>query len=199
MRRHLSVPAFVLAVPALTLTAHATTITAGVYTLQNASVDGYTVTGTVTVNNTGAVTAANLIFNDAYFDNPGLPTFNQVSLAAAYNGLSQDYLSNATNGAQMSLFFNTTANANGYFNLCIGSAQCGTTVGTVGPSNLQVYGFYNGTTGTSNSGLAATNFSGGYLAPATSVAVTPEPSTLLLFGTGLLGLAGTATRRLVGV
>lgn len=175
-----------------TAAAHATTISAGTYTLYNASVAGYSVTGTVTVNSSGNATAANLTFNDAYFDNPGLPTFNQISSSNAFNGLSQNYLSSTSGSGQMGLYFNTTADYSGFFDLCLAGTQCGSASGTVDPSNIQIYGFYNSTTSTSNSGMAATNFSNGYLAPATAVAVTPEPASLIFVGSGVLGVIGLA-------
>ncbi len=173
--------------------AHADTITAGVYTLQNASVAGYTVTGTVTINSSGNATAANLTFNDAYFSNPGLPNLNVVAQSSVYNGQSQNYIQSNNNTGQIALNLNTTADANGYFDLCLGSAQCGTTAGT-DASTIQIYGFYNSTTGTSNSGLAATNFTSGYLSSGSTpvAAAVPEPAPFVLLGTGFLGLAGGA-------
>ena len=172
--------------------AHATTISAGTYTLNNATVAGYTVTGTVTVNSSGSATAANLTFNDAAVDNPGLPSFNQVSITNTFNGLSQNYLASSGSAGQVALFFNTTSDSNGFYDLCLGSVQCGTTSGTVDPSNLQIYAFYNSTTHTNNPGLAITNFSSGYLAPAAAPTVTPEPAPLVLVGSALLGTLGLA-------
>ena len=172
--------------------AHATPITAGTYVLQNAFVSGYAVTGTVTVNGTGNATAANLTFNDARVSNPNAPVFNGISSTNAYNGLSQNYLSSSSNAGQIALYFNTASDTNGYFDLCLASAQCGTSTGTVDPSTLQIYGFY--ANGASNPGLASTDFTSGYLraAVSTPAAVTPEPSTLVLLGTGLSGLSGVA-------
>ena len=171
--------------------AQASTITAGTYNLDSAYVFGHSVTGTVNLNSFGNITAADLTFNDAYFDNPGLPSFRSVAWTNVYNGLSQNYLVSPTGAGQLALYFNTTADANGFFNLCIGRAQCGTSVGTIAPSALQIYGFYNNATGV-NFGLPNTNFSSGRLMAtdaSAALASTPEPSSLWLFGTGLIAIA----------
>lgn len=171
------------------------TITAGLYNLYDASVAGYSVTGTVTLDASGIATTANLTFNDPNVINTVLPNFTAVTASSAYNGLSQSYISGAGLGTgQIALFFNTAANANGLFGLCLNGSQCGTSA--TASSALQIYGFYNGV---SNPGFSATNFSSGYLtstsAATSAVAVTAEPAALLLLGTSLFGVPFLLQRR----
>lgn len=177
------------------LSSRADVIAPGLYTLQNASVAGYSLTGTITLDSQGNVTASNLVYNNPNYRNTDLPYFNQVSSTSTYNGLSQSYLVSSANSGQVALFFNTQADASGFFDLCLGNAQCGTASGTVDPSTLQIYGFYNNASGTSNQGLSATNLSSGYLMSGMT-AITPEPASFVMLGTGALGAIGLAGKRI---
>lgn len=176
---------------------HATSISPGVYNLYDAYVDGYSVTGSLNIKNSGEVASSHLTFNDPNVADTSLPFFNVVEISNAYNGLGQNFLTTKTAGGQIALYFNTIADANGNLNLCIGGAQCGTSPGTTDPSTLQIYGFYNPVEG-SNPGLQVTQFTSGYLSQndvssTAATSVVSEPLSVLLVGTGILALAG-ATR-----
>jgi hypothetical protein len=194
MRRTLL--AFALAAFGFSGVAQADTISPGVYNLYDAYVAGYSVTGTVNLKSSGMIASSHLTFNDPDVANTELPFFNVLNITNVYNGLSQNYLTTKTSSGQIALYFNTVADENGNLNLCLGNAQCGTSAGTTDPSTLQIYGFYNPAVG-SNPGLQVTQFASGYLSQnevtTAAPSVVSEPLSVLLVGTGILGLAA-ATR-----
>ena len=120
--------------------AHATTMGPGTYNLENAKVAGYSVTGTITLDSFDHATSVNLVFNDPAYS-PLPIVFNTISSTNAYNGLGQDYITAANNGGQIGLYFSTTSNSNGNFDLCLNNGRCGNQQGSVGDSTLQVYGY----------------------------------------------------------
>ncbi len=178
--------------------AHATPITApiaaGTYNLTDASIRAgdrrYSLTGTITIGSNGLMTAADVTLNDADLGNP---VFNIVGHTgdSGYNPVADfAYITTTGNTAQLDLMYLTTLNASGNIELCVHGSNCN----GYQASTAQFYsspGFGND----------PVHLSGGSFDPAPAVipapvaAVTPEPVSLLLLATGLLGLAGLFWRR----
>jgi hypothetical protein len=162
--------------------AHATPIT---YDMIGVTTPGGTLTGSVTIDSaTDLVTAADITFNDAAAGNP---VFTNIGSPNAYNGLGQDYISGSSNsplnyGGQIALYYNTANIGTGNLNICLYVGSCGTENNQA--STVQAY--VNGYGG-------PFDITGGSLDPAPTAA--PEPSSLILLGSGLLGIAGLAWRR----
>ncbi len=144
-------------------------------------------TGTVTIDSsTDLVTYAAITFNNAAFGNP---FFSNIGSPNSYNGLGQDYITATSNsplnfGGQLALYYTTANIGSGNLSICLAVGACGGQNNQA--STLQVY--VNGYGG-------PFKITSGSLNPL-SPALAPEPSSLVLLGTGILGLAGVLRRRM---
>ena len=162
--------------------AHATSIT---YDLTGVSTSVGSLTGTVSIDSsTMLVTAADIVFNDAAV---GDPEFSTVGTENLNHGIGQAFISGLSNGplnngGQFALYYDTANLGLGDLAICTAIAPCG-------------HQFNQGSFVLTSAGALGGRFdiTGGGLDPGSTVAA-PEPSSLVLLGTGILLLAALMAR-----
>jgi hypothetical protein len=166
--------------------AHADVLTT--YTFDNGVFQsGGTVTGTVTIDSTNNTATANLIADGISF------TDTETGLDAATSGFytsptSLQFLYGASQ--QFDIFFPDIPNLAAF----TGGAVC-TTASALADCELSVN--YGSETFLRASFENSDSLVSGTLDPLAAPSATPEPSSLVLLGTGALGLAGAVRRRVL--
>lgn len=184
-RASMKLAAIALASLGIAVAAHASPITAGTYDLNNVTVDGFHLDGTVTVNASGIVTAADITLEDAALSNPVFTHIDSAGGPSGFNPVANyAYISDSGIG-QVVLYYLTSLDGSGNIDLCIlGANNCN----NYQASYLQIYN-------QSSFGYNPVDLDSGVLASAAATSPAPEPGSIALLGTGILGLAGLARRR----
>lgn len=179
MRKSLLMQAAVVLASLGIAAAHASTISAGNYDLTDVTAGGFELTGSVTLNSSGIVNAANITVQDAAANDP---VFTDVIVAGGPWGYSPaaNYAYIVDPGVgELWLSYLTSLDGSGNVDLCILNANdC---------NNYEAS--YLHIDGRPSFGYEVTGLGSGSLDPETSTSsLTPEPATLALVGTSLIAL-----------
>ncbi len=155
----------------------ADTIHVGDYGLADVTVDGFQLTGTVALNGSGIMDAANITLKDSALSNPVFTDVNSAGAASGYNPVAgYAYISDPGVG-QLALYYLPTVDGSGDVDLCILSAK---DCNSYQASYMQIYG-------QSTFVYSPVDLGGGALdAAQPTSSATPEPASLALLGTALI-------------
>jgi hypothetical protein len=178
----------------------ASTIPAGTYNLTGLSVDGFQLTGTVTLNGSGIVDAAAIQLQDAALGNPVFTNISSTGGPAGYAPVADYAFLGDPGMGQLEIEYLTGLDGAGNVDVCTSSAE---DCNSYQASYMQIYeasSFGYGLTPLSGTGEleAAVQNPAPPTAPESSdgsSAATPEPTTLALLGTGILGMAAMTHKR----
>lgn len=150
--------------------------------------DTFTLSGTVTINSSGLISMADITLNDGV---DGNLVFNTVQTANGPTGPTPQTntadLVTGANNAQLVLYYLPTPDASGNLNLCILNVSCY----SYEASYVHIY--YGNAI--NSFGYGSSDLTSGTLDGASLPSATPEPSSLALLGTGILGMAEVVRRR----
>ncbi len=193
-----------LSLLSLSVAAHADSIPAGIYSFSaatNVTEDNHSsatdpLSGTLTFGANGLITGADITLTDGdlgqitFTGNNGINAGGPSGYApvADYAYLSSSGVTSSGTdwSGQLVLYYETTLDANGGVTVCIEGISCN----NYQASYLQVYSpeFNQYQSAYLNEG----DITGSSSIPGATMASTPELSSLILFGTGILGVAGLA-------